>query len=113
MPAKFANSKRQEQSATSRSSSARPDSRPQLRGGAGARANKGGAGGQEAKGQGGEGDPAKGDTTSSHLTEVDREWYNIRIQDLEDKLSRYIILSNFEKIKITMLKITLNRFLLS
>ena len=74
-------------SAASNRSSARQDSRVQLvRGGAG-RGNKSGAGQSEAKGQG-DGDPAKGDGTVAHLTEVDREWFNIKIQDLEDKLAR-------------------------
>lgn len=27
---------------------------------------------------------------SSHLTEVDREWFNIKIRDLEDKLARFL-----------------------
>ena len=33
-------------------------------------------------------DTTKSDVPSTHLTEVDREWFNIRIRDLEDKLTR-------------------------
>jgi hypothetical protein len=33
-------------------------------------------------------DETKSDVPSNHLTEVDREWFNIRIRDLEEKLSR-------------------------
>ena len=34
-------------------------------------------------------DTTKSDVPSTHLTEVDREWFNIRIRDLEDKLTRW------------------------
>lgn len=60
--------------------SSKQDSR--TRGGA---KGKGGAG-QDAKDKGE--DAAKTDVPSSHLTEVDREWFNIRIKDLEEKLAR-------------------------
>lgn len=33
-------------------------------------------------------DPNKNEVQSAHLTEVDREWFNIRIKDLEEKLTR-------------------------
>ena len=35
-------------------------------------------------------DALKNDGSSQHLTEVDREWYNIRISDLEGKLKRSV-----------------------
>ncbi len=41
--------------------------------------------GQDGKSQAEE---SKSEVPSSHLTEVDREWFNIRIRDLEDKLAR-------------------------
>lgn len=74
-------------SAASNRSSAKQESRTPLGRGGVARANKGGAGQGEAKGTG-DGETAKGDGAASHLTEVDREWFNIKIQDLEDKLAR-------------------------
>ncbi|XP_046445746.1 cilia- and flagella-associated protein 157-like [Daphnia pulex] len=50
----------------------------------GARGNTKGSG-NDAKNQV---DDTKSDVPSNHLTEVDREWFNIRIRDLEEKLSR-------------------------
>jgi hypothetical protein len=50
----------------------------------GARGNIKGSG-NDAKNQA---DETKSDVPSNHLTEVDREWFNIRIRDLEEKLSR-------------------------
>lgn len=35
-------------------------------------------------------DALKSDGPAQHLTEVDREWYNIRIGDLEAKLKRSV-----------------------
>lgn len=61
--------------------SSKQDSRPTVRGPT-AR-SKGNNSNQDLKGE-----DVKTDI-SSHLTEVDREWFNIKIRDLEDKLSRY------------------------
>ena len=74
------------QTATSAAStrSSKPDSRTAQQRAAGNR-NKGGLTSQDAKNQAE--DAAKSEV-STHLTEVDREWFNIRIRDLEEKLTR-------------------------
>lgn len=75
------------QTATSAAStrSSKQDSRPaQQQRVVGAR----GKGNQEAKNLAD--DAAKSEALSSHLTEVDREWFNIRIRDLEEKLTRLV-----------------------
>lgn len=70
-------------SAASTRSSKQESRAAQLRGG-GLRGKSGS--GQEAKST--TDDAAKSDVPSNHLTEVDREWFNIRIRDLEEKLTR-------------------------
>lgn len=55
----------------------------------GARGNTKGSSGHDSKNQ--VDDAAKSDVPSNHLTEVDREWFNIRIRDLEDKLGRWLL----------------------
>lgn len=83
MPSAF---KQTDTSAASTRSS-KPDSRTVQQRASGAR-SKGGLSAQDAKNQAE--DAAKSEV-STHLTEVDREWFNIRIRDLEEKLARFVI----------------------
>jgi hypothetical protein len=58
---------------------------PKKKGGAG---DAGGKKGKKGTGSGSEGDKDEENAQKDRLTEVDKEWFNIQIRTLEDKLER-------------------------